>query len=739
MKQLLLVVSAIFTIITLIVVAFTLNQVYQEEQRLTNELKYRTTLLAESLKEIVEPNFINKSHQQLQNLVNRFETKERLSGMNVYDNKGNPVATSSGLPKIIPQVKLIATDSMDQDKENGDFVEVEGKKVYFLATPLRDQDSVVGAFMIAQNATYIDTRLAEIWRNNLIRLLAQASLLSIAVVILLRWIIYEPIRSLVELLRLARSGNSETTLQNLPSSFFLKPLVKEVSQIRRSLIEARVAATEEARLRMEKLDSPWTAHRLKVFIEDILNDRSLIVVSNREPYIHSKDGGKIYYHVPASGMVTAMEPIMRSCGGTWVAHGSGNADKLVVDKDDKVLVPPDEPKYSLKRIWLTEEEEEGYYYGFSNEGLWPLCHIAHVRPIFRKEDFEQYKKVNGKFAQAILTEIKDKQRPVIFVQDFHLSLLPRMIKNARPDASVAIFWHTPWPNPEAFSINPWKKEILDGILGADLIGFHTQAYCNNFIETVGKELESLIDLEQFSILRDNHTSYIKSFPISIAFPDGVYHKGAADRKILADLGVKTKYVGVGVDRLDYIKGLLEKFKGFEIFLQKYPDYIGNLTFIQIAAPSKSKIKRYSEFKEEVEKEAIRINARFKKNGWKPIILLQKHHSQEQIYQYYKLANFCLVSSLHDGMNLVAKEFIAARDDRKGVLILSQFTGAAKQLKEALIINPYNALDTAEAIKVALEMPTSEQTKRMRNLRETVKGYNIYRWSAEVLKTLVSLG
>jgi hypothetical protein len=443
MKQLFIAVLAIVFIITLVVIAFTTSQVFREEQRLKNDLQHRSALLADSLKEAVEPNFINKSDQQLQYLVNKFEKEERLAGMNIYDNKSTPIATSSSLTSEIPTAKEIASNAMDEDQISGDFIELNGKKIYLLATPLHDQDSVVGALMIAQNAGYIDTRIEEIWRNNLIRLFVQASLLSIAVLLLIRWLIYEPIKSLKELLRSTRAGDVEKNQQNLSGSFFFKPLIKEVTSVRRSLIEARSAASEEARLRTERLDAPWTAHRLKEYADDILEDRSIIVVSNREPYIHTKNGGGVTYYMPASGMVTAIEPLMKSCGGTWIAHGSGDADKLVVDENDRVKAPPDEPKYILKRVWLTEEEEKGYYLGFANEGLWPLCHIAHVRPIFRKEDWEAYKQVNGKFAEITLAEIKDKEKPIIFIQDFQLALLPQMIKQARPDATIGIFWHIP--------------------------------------------------------------------------------------------------------------------------------------------------------------------------------------------------------------------------------------------------------------------------------------------------------
>src|SRR3989344_418218 len=741
MKQIFAAVFVVIVIISFIVVAFTLTQVQQEEQRLKEGLEQRSILLAESLKETVQPNFINKSDQQLQNLVDKFEDKQRLAGMAIYDNKGNTIATSSSLITQVLKTKKIAEEAMDADGANGDFVELTNEKMYLLATPLHDQGSVVGALMIAQDASYIDTRLNEIWRTNLLRLFIQASLLSFAVLLLMRWIIYEPIRGLIKTLKLARMGGVEQNPKGLTSSFFFRPLVKEISSIKNSLSEARISASEEARLRLEKLDSPWTAERLKAFVKDILKDRTIFMVSNREPYIHTKNAGKISYFFPASGMATAIEPVMEACGGVWIAHGSGDADRLVVDSNNKIKVPPEEPKYTLRRIWLTEEEETGYYYGFSNEGLWPLCHIAHNRPTFRKEDWEEYKKVNQKFADAILAEIKNQDRPIVLIQDFHLALVPKMVKLQRPGAVVGVFWHIPWPNPESFSICPWKKDILDGMLGADLLGFHTQLHCNNFIETVGRELESLINFEQFTVTRNNHISFVTPFPISIAFPNGFEKSSSQNEKesLMKSLGIKTKYIGLGVDRLDYTKGILERLKAIEIFLNKYPSYQGNVTFIQIAAPSRTKVKKYRDFAVEVEKEEERINNLFKTKGWKPIVLLEKHHNHTQIQKFYRSADFCLVTSLHDGMNLVAKEYVASRYDEKGVLILSQYTGASRELKDALIVNPYNGEQTADAIKEALEMKPYEQTKRMRDMRETIKNYNVYRWSAELLKTLINLG
>lgn len=740
MRQIFIAVFVIIVIITSIVAAFTLTQVQQEEQRLKTGLEQRSILLADSLKETVQPNFINKSDEQLQRLVNKFETQERLAGMAIYDNKGNTIATSSSLVTQVLKTKKIAENAMDENKATEDFVELSNEKTYLLATPLHDGESVVGALLIAQNAGYIDDRLNEIWRTNLLRLFIQALLISVAILLIIRWLIYEPIKTLVKFLKSARTGDLEQDSPSLPVSLFFRPLIKEVSNIRRSLIEARIIANEEAKLGLEKLGSPWTEQKLKVFVKDVLKNRTIFMVSNREPYIHTKNGRSVSYHIPASGIVTAIEPVMQACGGIWIAHGSGDGDKLTADKDGKLKVPPDGPKYTLKRVWLTSEEEAGYYYGFSNNGLWPLCHIAYTRPTFKKEDWEEYKKVNGKFAQTILSEIKDYQKPIVLIQDFHLALVPRMIKNSRPDASVGIFWHIPWPNPESFSICPWKKDIIDGMLGADLLGFQTQLHCNNFIETVSKELESLIDFEQSTITRNAHTSCIKPFPISIAFPNRSKNKldATGRNKLLKSLNIKTKYIGLGVDRLDYTKGILERLKAIEIFLEKNPAYIGNFTFIQVAAPSRSKIKQYQQFTEDVEKEIERINNLFRSNGWRPILFLKRHHARWEIDHFYQLANICLVTSLHDGMNLVAKEFVAARNDTRGMLILSQFTGAARELKDALIINPYNGEQTADAIKTALELSPSEQTKRMRRMREVIKNYNVYRWSAEILKTIINL-
>jgi trehalose-6-phosphate synthase len=514
-----------------------------------------------------------------------------------------------------------------------------------------------------------------------------------------------------------------------------------VATMAESLSHARIAAENEARLR-EAGESMWTADRLAAQLRARLDGGHVFVVSNREPYMHYRNGKVLEVVVPASGLVTALEPILSSCDGTWIAHGNGNADAEVVDAHDRLRVPPEDPRYSLRRVWLSKEEEEGYYYGFANEGLWPLCHIAHTRPLFRAADWQYYQEVNQKFTNAVLEEIENVAKPVVLVQDYHFALVPRMIKEKRPDARVAIFWHIPWPNPEAIGICPWQRQLVDGLLGADLIGFHIQSHCNNFLSTVDRAVESRVDWEHFSVLRQDHRTMVRPFPISVAFTGDDAHEtdnqgyNYLERaSLLKSLGVDAIFMGVGVDRVDYTKGILERFLAIERFLEKYPRYQGKFTFVQIGAPSRTHIKRYHDLGAEVEAEAERINWRFQGGKWKPIVFLNRQHSHKEIEPYYRAADLCLVTSLHDGMNLVAKEFLAARRDERGVLILSQFTGAARELRDALLVNPYDIDQTAEAIRAALEMEPEDKELRMHRMRKIIREHNIYRWAGNLITEL----
>ncbi len=490
----------------------------------------------------------------------------------------------------------------------------------------------------------------------------------------------------------------------------------------------------EHRLRDEE-QLAWSPETLREILHRDLRDQHVIVVSNREPYIHVRENDTIVVQRPASGLVTAMEPIMRACSGTWIAHGSGSADRDVVDENDRIQVPVDNPSYVLRRIWLSQEEEQGYYYGFANEGLWPLCHIAHVRPTFRSSDWLQYERVNRKFANAVIAEAKSSD-PIVLVQDYHLALVPRMVRERLPNATIIAFWHIPWPNPEAFSICPWRDELLDGLLGSSILGFHTQFHCNNFVDTVDRQLEARVDRETFSVSYKGHLTTVKRYPISIEWPPAVAAKTLpvveCREKIRARHDLPEEHaLGIGIERLDYTKGLEERFRAIERLMELHPRWIGRFTFIQIAAPSRATIPEYAQYEQRVRNLAAQINERFPAKA-PPIILAISHREPHEVYEYYRSADLCFVSSLHDGMNLVAKEFVAARDDDQGVLILSQFTGAARELPESLIVNPYDADQCAAALNVALTMPPRAQRARMRLMRSLISEFNVYRWAGRML-------
>jgi trehalose 6-phosphate synthase len=489
----------------------------------------------------------------------------------------------------------------------------------------------------------------------------------------------------------------------------------------------------------EREDAPglWTAVRLKQTLNRHLRGEKVVILANREPYVHNRmDDGRIEVQHPASGLVTALEPIMRACSGVWVAHGSGSADRETVDASDHVRVPPDEESYHIRRVWLSEEELQGHYYGFSNEGLWPLCHMAHARPVFRSDDWRQYRAVNQKFADAVCSEV-DSIDPIILVQDYHFALAPAMIRKRLPAATVIVFWHIPWPNAERMGICPWRNEILEGLLGSSILGFHTQQHCNNFLDSVDRYLETRRDQENNAVVMQGHRTLVRPYPISLEWPVHWVEMSPSIEEcrtqVWRDLGLKPNaLLGIGVDRLDYTKGVEERLLAVEVLLERHPEFRGRFTFAQLAAPSRTKIERYRELNEAVERLTERINLRFGTKDYQPIILLRSHHEPPEVFRFYRAADLCYVSSLHDGMNLVAKEFVAARTDLKGVLVLSEFTGAARELTEALIVNPYDMESSSEAMAAALTMPVEEQKDRMRSMRTLLVQFNVYRWAGKML-------
>jgi trehalose 6-phosphate synthase len=479
--------------------------------------------------------------------------------------------------------------------------------------------------------------------------------------------------------------------------------------------------------------SPQTLHRL---LEERLPGTEIIAVSNREPYIHNRVNGSVSLQIPASGLVAALEPVMRACGGKWIAHGSGSADREMVDARDHIRVPPNDPSYTLRRIWLTEEEQEGYYYGFANEGLWPLCHIAFVRPTFRHEDWQQYVAINRRFADAVIREAS-RPDPIVLVHDYHFALVPRMVRERLPHATILAFWHIPWPNSETFGICPWREEIIHGLLGSTILGFHTQFHCNNFLEGTDRFVESRIDREHSSVTVGGRETMIRPYPISIEWPPAALAAQApvADCRNAVSwrLGLPpAARIVVGIERFDYTKGILDRMHAIDRLLRQRPSWKGRLVFIQAAAPSRSKLPAYGTLQREAEKLAEEINARHGGDGYQPIVLVVRHHEPGEVYELFRAADACIVSSLHDGMNLVAKEFVAARDDEKGVLILSTFAGASRELDGALMVNPYDTQSMAEALERALVMPESEQKERMRLMRDFLRVRNVYRWAGQML-------
>jgi trehalose 6-phosphate synthase len=486
----------------------------------------------------------------------------------------------------------------------------------------------------------------------------------------------------------------------------------------------------------------WDKNRLYNLVQEKLGDSLFIVVSNREPYVHSMSGDKITYNTPVSGLTQALDPVMRASKGSWIAQGSGDADKQVVDENDRILVPPDNPEYTLRRVWLTQEEVEGFYLGFSNEGLWPLCHVTFTAPKFVEPDWETYRKVNQIFADVVVQEVGN-QKAVVLVQDYHFALLSCLLKERNPDLTIGQFWHIPWPPFERFRTCPWHEEILDGMLGNDLMGFHVQSFCDNFMETVEKLTDAKVDRSRAAVTYHGKTTLVQPFPISVDFENISREAGVAAveqeiDKLKRELNLDGKFVGIGMDRIDYTKGIPQRLQALDKLLEDNPEYREKVIFIQAGMPSRTQIDSYKNLMQQIDEMAENINNKYSTDSWKPIVMLTRQLTSQALNALRRLSHFCIVSSLHDGMNLIAKEYVASRNDEDGVLILSKHTGAAVELSDALLINPFAISEFASKIKEALEMPESERKQRMKNMREIVATNNIYRWGADNVSRLISI-
>jgi len=686
------------------------------------DLEIRASLIANTIQEPLQEQLAAGKRVKIAEFFSRITQDERIYAVGYCASPTSAALATRSLPA---ELRCAALDSWEGP---GDHLLRSAQGLLHVAVmPMASEMSPAGRLVLVHDMSFVTRRSEETKRYVFYFFMGLAAVVSLITVIIAQlswrgWI--AGMRSLLRgegLLRQPGPGAQA----NLPE---FRPIARDLQRLIHEL-ESETRARDEDQI-------TWTPESLRAILHGELRGEDVIVVSNREPYIHQRRGDRIEVQRPASGLVTALEPIMRACSGTWIAHGSGSADRELVDKHDRVAVPPEKPAYQIRRVWLSAEEEAGYYYGFANEGLWPLCHIAHVRPTFRSADWAQYVAVNRKFATAVASEATTKN-PIVLVQDYHFALLPKMIREELPDATVIAFWHIPWPNPESFAICPWRDEVLAGLLGSSILGFHTQSHCNNFVDTVDRFLEARVDRESFTVSFGGKLTAVRRYPISIAWPPQAEMLQQSVRdcrheiRQLHDLPPEHK-LGAGIDRLDYTKGIMERFRAIERLLELNPEWIGRFTFVQVAAPTRAGIEEYQHHESQVRVMAARINARFARHGPPAIVLSIEHHEPREVYRYFRAADVCFVSSLHDGMNLVAKEFVAARDDERGVLILSQFTGAARELPEALIVNPYDADRCAAALHLALTMPVVEQRDRMRLMRGLVAEFNVYRWAGRML-------
>jgi trehalose 6-phosphate synthase len=682
------------------------------------ELELRSRLVFNSIRDQVADGLAAAANTSLVPFLERLTEDERLLALGLCGEGGRLQHATRHMPKGVACPDPATS-------KGGTFAAIlnDGQRLLIGAFPL-SAGTARGDLIILHDLSFIDERVARARFYAVIAVLTVIlgfGLLALASVLGILRVWSQSVRSALADVHLGLEPRAP-----LAEAF---PMPYAVRSLLRDLRSDRMIEGDGLQIQW----SPQTLHRL---LEERLPEADVIAVSNREPYIHNRVNGGVALQIPASGLVAALEPVMRACGGKWIAHGSGSADRETVNARDHIRVPPADPAYTLRRVWLTEEEQEGYYYGLANEGLWPLCHIAFVRPTFRHDDWQHYVAINQRFADAVVEEAS-RPDPIVLVHDYHFALLPRMVRERLPNATILTFWHIPWPNAETFGICPWREEIVHGLLGSSILGFHTQFHCNNFLEGADRFVESRIDREHSSVTVGGHETMIRPYPISIEWPPAALATQApvaACRAAVCErlgLAVDARIV-VGIERFDYTKGILDRMQAIDGLLHLRPTWKGRLVFVQAAAPTRSKLPAYGALQQEAERLAEDINARHGSDGYKPILLVVRHHEPGEVYELFRAADACIVSSLHDGMNLVAKEFVAARDDERGVLILSTFAGASRELSEALLVNPYDTLAMADALERALIMPPGEQKERMRLMRDLLRVRNVYRWAGQML-------
>lgn len=704
-----------------VLVALTLLAVppskYILEQWLRTDVESRARLVYSSVQGPVRRALAAHDQARLSSILEGIAEDDRVLAVGLCDSEGLMSSATKQMPSAFS-----CEGTARSDGESYASIVYDGRRILVASFPIPTEGGPV-YLTVLHDLSFIDRRSGQLQLYVVAAVFGLGLLIAGAGAVLVFYFIRGWVASLARAIEDIRRGRPA-------------PAARKDSSAIEHQIERLFREFEGAQARVETSDVKWSPQTLHDLLTGPLTGAEIIIVSNREPYIHNLGEKGIELQTPASGLVSALEPVMRACGGTWVAHGSGSADRDTVDRNDRVMVPPAAPSYTLRRVWVTEEEQNGYYYGFANEGLWPLCHISFVRPIFREEDWNHYKAINQRFAEAVAQEARTRD-PIVLVQDYHFALAPRMIRNLLPEATIITFWHIPWPNAETFGICPWKEQILDGLLGSSIIGFHTQFHCNNFFETVDRFIESRIDREHASVTLRGHETRIRPYPISIDWPpaalEGQPPVEVTRQTVRERFGLAADArLAVGIERFDYTKGILDRMCSIDLLLTEHPEWKGRFTFVQVAAPTRSKLASYSRLQSEAMELAAEINQRHGREGYQPIQLVVRHHEPAEVFELFRAADLCIVSSLHDGMNLVAKEFVASRDDEQGVLILSTFAGASRELTEALIVNPYDTKAMAGSLDAALRMPAEEQRERMRLMRQQVKDQNVYRWAGRML-------
>jgi len=729
--------ALIASAVGLLATAFIWRQIEQERAIDMGDIDRRAEVLSHVLSYTTHEALLGPQDEVANRMGKRLNGYSRLLGCAVFGPDGRMLAAGSAVATHEAAILAELARASPTDHELNVTLQSEGPPIRMRTERLlRENGSLSGTLAVLHDIAFIDQRAnARLIRGLLVVLLIM--LLLVVLIVCVTWLVYDrPLQHLAEWMRRLRiEDSSDSPPIGLPSG----RLASETHRLAASYRAARTATFTDAH-ESTRTDRTWTSNRLRTHALDCLGiGNQLIVVSSREPYMHVLRDGRPHHIVPPGGVVTALDPVLQSCGGVWIAHGTGDADRDTADSGGRLTVPPAAPRYTLRRVWLTQAENDAYY-GCCNDAIWPMCLLAHERPAFRTSDWTQYVAMNRRFADAVLEEV-GSGNAVVLVQDYQMALVPRMVREVRPDLRICLFWHIPWPSPEAIRICPWREEILRGMLGADLVGFHLQEFCNNFLNSIDRTVEARIDRDHFVAEVQGHVTFVRPLPISVQpwTERGVGEGVAIDQRVMAlrqKFGLQGIDVAVGVDRVDPTKGLSERFQAFAHFLKKYPQHQGKITLVQLAAPSRLHLKRYREHLEDLVLFANEINQEFGKENWKPIHLLVDQHDAETVHDFLTMAAVAIVSSLHDGMNLVAKEYILAQENLKGCLILSEFAGAAQQLTDALIINPYDTEQFADAICYAVEMSADDRADRMQRLRRQVEEHNIYRWAADLLSGLL---